>query len=82
LDLGDKLGTPCKDGCVTTPPGWIEVFRGQAPDDRARMQCCSRKFGRHAKTAGRIRASPAANSESKNEQLSIWHGARAHLSQR
>ncbi|WP_027230098.1 acyl-CoA dehydrogenase family protein [Phyllobacterium sp. UNC302MFCol5.2] len=27
LEVGDKHGTPLKDGEVTTPPGWKEVYR-------------------------------------------------------
>jgi alkylation response protein AidB-like acyl-CoA dehydrogenase len=26
--VGDKFGTPFKDGAVTTPPGWKEAYRG------------------------------------------------------
>jgi alkylation response protein AidB-like acyl-CoA dehydrogenase len=26
--VGDKFGTPLKDGAVTTPPGWKEAYRG------------------------------------------------------
>src|SRR5690606_4889452 len=26
--LGDKFGTPFKDGVVTMPPGWTQAYRG------------------------------------------------------
>src|SRR5262245_21805385 len=28
--VGDRHGTPFKDGVVTTPPGWKEAYRGWA----------------------------------------------------
>jgi 3-(methylsulfanyl)propanoyl-CoA dehydrogenase len=28
--IGDKFGTPFKDGAVTTPPGWKEAYKGWA----------------------------------------------------
>src|SRR5437763_15993480 len=28
--VGDRFGTPFKDGNVTTPPGWKEAYRGWA----------------------------------------------------
>src|SRR5260370_19441444 len=28
--IGDRTGTPFKDGAVTTPPGWKEAYRARA----------------------------------------------------
>ena len=30
MPLGDRHGTPFKDGVVTTPPGWKEAYRAWA----------------------------------------------------
>ena len=46
--VGDKLGTPFKDGAVTMPPGWKEAYRGLGRRPAGTRSRCPAQWGGQA----------------------------------
>ena len=55
--VGDKFGTPFKDGAVTMPPGWKDAYRDWSEPAGTRCRC-----PRHGAARGcRTRSTPPAS---------------------